>query len=266
MNDFSEMRYGQQCLRSAWHNDDVGGKLKALLNDWYPDLGNRLEKEIESKEYVRTVQNETYLLSVSEHGDENGHEDKYGRLSMWRAYGGDTNVAFIFNTEPFFDDSTGTPAICGPVLYADQEGFDRQFLRLVSNLKNNNVLIKEFGQDALRERVLRAIRFAVMSTKHPGFSEEREWRVLYFIDQLGASERIKRTVKTIAGVPQIVYEMALATDDDPSLLRSNLIDRIIVGPTQYPQNIIEAFVEELVNNNIADAGEKVTYSGIPLRR
>ncbi|MFX6945320.1 hypothetical protein ABTH53_19890, partial [Acinetobacter baumannii] len=40
----------------------------------------------------------TFITSLSEHADS---EDEYGRLSMWRAYGGRAGVALVLNNAAF---------------------------------------------------------------------------------------------------------------------------------------------------------------------
>ena len=95
MNDFSEIQHGQNCIAATWRDPSVGGleggRLYALLEDIEPGLTQKVAASFDDNQFHRNVQ--SYLTSISEHGDGTTDEDKYGRLSMWRAYGGNTNVA-----------------------------------------------------------------------------------------------------------------------------------------------------------------------------
>lgn len=96
MNDFSEVQHGLTCL-SAVYNDKagVGGRLQAVLEALEPGLCEKLQATFNARE--TDLRAESFLIAISEHGG--GDEDRFGRLSMWRAYGGSgTGVAFVFNT------------------------------------------------------------------------------------------------------------------------------------------------------------------------
>jgi len=44
-----------------------------------------------------------------------------------------------------------------------------------------------------------------------------------------------------------------------------MFDRLIIGPSQYPQAIYEAFKIALSTAGVADAGSKIVASLIPIR-
>lgn len=133
------------------------------------------------------------MISVSEHGSDDVDEDRYGRLSMWRAYGGATNIAFVFNSAPFLRPSNALNAFTSPVLYKDIEGFKLDFLELVESLETAEDLLAALPPGELHGRVAEAFHNAVLSTKHPGFKEEREWRVIHS-PTLRASNKLRPTV------------------------------------------------------------------------
>ena len=107
----------------------------------------------------------------------------------------------------------------------------------------------------------------VSCLKHEGFSEEREWRVVYSPKRT-QSPLIESSTEVIGGVPQLVYKLPLeksssyATSD---LDFTNIFDRLIIGPTQYPVAMREAFVESLMQAGVPDAGKRIFVSGIPIR-
>lgn len=176
MNDFSEVQHGEKCFQESWSDKSVGGQLKALLEHLKPGLSKELKIRFDGLREHRDVQ--SYLVSLSEHGVGTLDEDKYGRLSMWRAYGGDTNVAFVFNNKPFISESPALNAFISPVLYCDTERFMQHFAELIEGLKSNLDLLKQVGPEIVVSKLTTAFHFATLSAKHPGFAEEREWRVI----------------------------------------------------------------------------------------
>jgi hypothetical protein len=46
----------------------------------------------------------------------------------------------------------------------------------------------------------------------------------------------------------------------------SLVDRIIIGPTEYPNVIREAFTTELTRAGMNDTAQRIVVSDIPLRR
>lgn len=72
----------------------------------------------------------------------------------------------------------------------------------------------------------------------------------------------------IRGVPQNVYKIPLKDIPEEGLVGIepvSLIDRIIMGPSQFPFEIAEIFFEKLRNIGAKDPGSLVQISGIPLR-
>jgi hypothetical protein len=266
MNDYSEIQHGEECLRTVWHDENLGTRFKAVLNRCRDGLAEQFAKAWDERQVDRNT--ETFMLSISEHGDDRGNEDKYGRLSMWRAYGGNTNVAIVMNNRPFMTESNALNAYTSPVLYSDKEGFKKEFAMLLKGLENGFEQIKPLGADAILESVFTAFHFAAVSTKHPGFLEEREWRVIYS-PSLFPSKRIKDDIEVINGIPQRVCKLKLENYPDEGFEGATLpeiLDEIIIGPTAHPYPIYDALVSELQKANVEDAENKVKVSNIPLRR
>ena len=252
MNDYSEVEYGERCLLAAW-NSVPGGKFKALLNSELPGIVDEIQQGHDLTH--GTNRSEVYMLCVSEHLSP--AEDSIGRLSMWRAYGGDCGVALVVGHQALFRPISDLKAYSSPVAYLTQEQFVDEFAKIGRKLAAHRDLLKTVGRQRVLELVLRAFRFAVVSTKHPGFREEKEWRVIY-MPKLETSELVDKSIEVVGGVPQVVYHLPLR---DLALL-----DRIIIGPTKLPRTVRDAFVDMLVAAGVADAASKVFSSDIPLRR
>lgn len=266
MNDFSEVQYGIECLTSAIYNGVTGARFQKALNDIDQSLVDVIENAINS--LAEHQINSSYLVSIGEHGDKVIDEDQYGRLSMWRAYGGNVNIAFVFNNRPFTTPSDALGAYTSPILYADFDEFGREFEDFVINIERNMVAIKRLPLDQIVSALVSAMHFAILSTKHPGFAEEKEWRVIHS-PTLWPSTVIQKSVEVIGGIPQHIYSIPMRNIPDQGFVGAEipeLIDRVIIGPTQYPGPISRAFVDELEKAGVADASSRVVVSNIPLRR
>lgn len=265
MNDFSEVQHGIECLKSAYYGEE-GRRLNALLDSVHSGTSQRVEEILEA--LMQHQLESSFLVSIGEHGDNYVDEDRYGRLSMWRAYGGDINVAFVFNNKPFTTPSDALGAYTSPVFYADADAFNVEFRSFISNFEANAAIIKNIPQDSVIDHLLNAMHFAVLSTKHPGFSEEREWRVIHS-PTIWHSEVLKPSIEIIGGLPQRVFSLPMANIPEKNFTGAEipeLLDRVIIGPTQYPRPVAEAFIETLGDAGVPNAKDRVFVSDIPLRR
>lgn len=271
MNDFSEIRHGWECLLTAY-NSPLGDRLKAALRAIQPDLPEILQGNFNTQ--IIDVMSETYLLSLSEHGDD--HEDNFGRLSMWRAYAPKDGVAFIMNNRPFLCESNALGAFTSPVAYAMPDAFQPAFEEVVLAIEANIDTIKPLGGQSVHDMLMRTFRFAVQSTKHPAFKEEREWRVIYSPSLLNKEDgltaqqmaRIPTEIRSLGGVPQRIFAIPFVDYPDEGLIGATLpalINRVLIGPSQDSYAIRHAFVGELMRLNVAEAESKVVITGVPLR-
>jgi hypothetical protein len=263
MNDFSEVQHGLDCIRAAFKGEH-GEKFKSIFNRLFGDnFFSEFSTVFDS--WVPLFLRDTYLISVSEHSNE---EDTLGRLSMWRAYGEGSGVALVLNNLLFITPSDVLKAYSSPVAYLDEQSFALQFARVVNNMETNAEFLKSRGSDESKAYIFQMLRYAAVSTKHPGFSEEKEWRVIY-LPSVEKSPHLTRAVRSIKGMPQVIYRLPLK--DIPSenlvgLAISSLIDRIIIGPTQHPYATQEAFISLLADAKVENPERKVFVSNIPLRR
>jgi hypothetical protein len=270
MNDFSEVQHGHACILAAWEDDSVGGRLRRALDTVETGLADSIMQRFRDTERLRAL--DSYMVAISEHGNADSREDLYGRLSMWRAYGGNTNVAFVFNSAPFFNESDALTAYTSPVLYADAEMFKPHFLEVVQGAERHLAILKALGRDVISHALISALHFGALSTKHPGFWEEREWRVIFspsFSITGRISDKLKSSIESVGGVPQRIYKLMLENYPDEGHTGATipeLLEEVIIGPTQYPWPIYDALVEKLSAVGVADAGKKVRVSQIPLRR
>lgn len=103
--------------------------------------------------------------------------------------------------------------------------------------------------------------------KHPAFGEEREWRLVH-LPKLFPSDHLRSDIETINGMAQRVFKLrfddALALGIKDAAL-PELIDRIIIGPTDEPLVVWDAIVDVLSSHDVPDAESKVVMSHVPLR-
>lgn len=261
MNDFSEIEHGKFCLFTAYQSAP-GQKLQAVLERTHPGFCKDLSERFNS--WLPAFENDTFLACFSEHAEE---EDKLGRLSMWRAYGRSNGVALILNNRPFVEPSDALKAYTSPVAYFSQGQFHQNFYEVAAAAEVNEAALAAVGYDELMGYVFTAFRFSILCTKHPGFHEEREWRVVYG-PSFDKSEHMDHTVEVIGGVPQRVCKIPLKNIPDEGFFGAEiaeLLDRIIIGPTDHGVAMYQAFCQALEEAGIADPAAKVILSEIPLR-
>jgi hypothetical protein len=267
MNDYMEVDHGFNCLSSAYRKHK--GDFEKNFEQIFPGICKRIEDYFDS--WLPTFRLGTYLTCVSEHDDDPvRNEDRMGRLSMWRAYGGAAGVAIVMNSKAFHTPITSDAlkAYVSPVAYLDIDGFEKQFLGLVGRIIANRELLQSLGEERFFAEVSHAFRYATLCTKHPGFFEEREWRIIYS-PAFSKSQIIIENIESIGGVPQNVCKLPLKDHTDlgiNGIELPKLINRVIIGPTPYPFDISEALIHLLDKAGVENAASKVFVSDIPLRQ
>ena len=193
---------------------------------------------------------------------------------MWRGYGKSVGVAIVMNNEPFFSgDDDWNGIYTHHVEYQGDEGVKKQLDTIAENIKQNKDYVESLGADFVFDSIFIMLRLIMACTKHPGFKEEKEWRVIYS-PEFDENTAITKEIEVINSTPQEVYKIPLKTDknetDDKgkiktAILMSELIDRIIIGPAEHPVAVRNAFIALLKRANIPNAESKVFISQIPLR-
>lgn len=263
MNDFMEIEHGRTCLNYVWHSEE-GKRFKKIVNSNFPGITDKLEEYING--WSPAFQNDTFITCLSEHDPKT--EDDLGSLSMWRAYGGTAGVAIVLNPDVFLKPSDALPAYTSPVAYLSGKGFEQEFAKITDNIENNIEYLRKCGWDDMFNHLFNALKFAILCTKHRGFSEEREWRIIYQ-PSLIRSNRIEQSVKSIRGMPQIVHSIPFKNYPDEGFTGaelSELVYLVIIGPTEFPQQLRLAMISLLEGAGIQDAAAKVVCSTIPLRQ
>lgn len=210
---------------------------------------------------------DTYVFCLSEH-DRNDYD---GLLSMWRGYGGNGNgAAIVFDTGQL-KSVEEAPLIIAKVHYgsADDriawlEGTLAKFATILAKTEISDEKLY-LAAHALFER----IKLFALFSKHRGFAEEREWRVVYVRDRdqantlapmfhywigpRGVEPKLRLKVAPIQGL----------TADDMSL--NKIVERIILGPSLSSPLARTAVLRMLDRLNKPELKERVHASTIPFR-
>ena len=264
MNDFTEVSHGHDLLVNFFRNPDR----KKLFSDVLKPFGDEFADETLASfdKWWDTIEYNTFICSISKHDPS---EDMDGRLSMWRAYGQQSAKAAIVLNIPFEPDNAtkGLNLFLHPVAYFSYEDVDKELNEVINNINNNIDFLLLQGGQAIKNAIFGMLVMAAVSLKHEGFKEEKEWRVIYLPD-LNSSNLMLRSIETINGVPQIVYKIPLEenpTENVVGISIPQLVDRIIIGPSEYSLPLFEAFKIALENAEVENATTRVIISRIPLR-
>jgi hypothetical protein len=154
-----------------------------------------------------------------------------------------------------------------PVGYFTDAEIAREFAELVKYIRDNRDFLREIDRRLLLGAIFAMLTNAVVCLKHEGFHEEREWRIIYSPARL-TSPLIQTSIEVVSGVPQRIYKIPLQNNSQvgiSGLELDELIDRIIIGPSQFSWAMYDAFVAALDAAGVKNAKDKVFTSQIPVR-
>jgi hypothetical protein len=261
MNDYMEVEHGVKCFDAAY-KAEPGQHFNAALNSCYPDLAEEVLQYFNT--WLPDIRSDTFITCVSEHTHD---EDEHGRLSMWRAYGGHAGIALVLKGDIFSSGPGALGIYSSPVMYMSPQQFAQEVLKVAKGMADEVEFIKSLGRERVKQLAFNMLRFAVLCTKHPGFHEEREWRVVAS-PVMYPSKLLCQSVETVRGTPQTVLKINLKNEPDVGLVGlelPELLDRIIIGPCEFPEVIFRAMRQLLHKAGISSPEERLVISGIPLR-
>ena len=264
MSDYSEVQHGFTMLQEFFANNNPDRqRLFDALNACSSGVAEEAIKLFD--DWLMDTNLNTYITSISEH---DSSEDLHGRLSMWRAFGGNAaRVAFIFNIPYGSDVLEAIPIMFSPVAYLSKEKVHGVIREVIDNINKETDFLKIVERPIIVTMIFNMFLGATVCLKHEGFHEEREWRVIYSPKRL-PSPLVKNILRDVAGVPQPIYLLPLDQSMSPGLADLDLarmFDRLIIGPSPYPWPMYEAFTAALSAAGVKDAVNKVFMSGIPIR-
>lgn len=264
MNDSEELRFGvlegakaffeSEAVRKAGKNRGCYEELIHSFSGFMAQLGTQDAFDV-------------YIFCFSEHNP----DDYDGKLSMWRGYGSNgAGAALVFDTHKI-DPVDDSPLTIAPVFYATKEErlewINRKIDELSELIEDNN-FEKSCTHELAWHFFARLLVFS-LHTKHKGFEEEQEWRLVYirkfddealadsmldyFIGQHGVEPKLKLDLKSAPGLISESFNI------------EDTIDRIILGPTAASPLSQKAFIRMLEKLDLEKLEEKTHASNIPYR-
>lgn len=267
MNDASEVLYGETCIKNVIYKKNIADKINSFIGKFNSDK-NLQDLLWYCSNLINDIKNRTYISCLSEHLNQ---EKNIGRLSMWRAYGSSTGIALIINPK-FLKEETVIPNnffLTLPVIYSETD-FEKIFLDILNNIQIHLDELSNFNLEDFFKLFSYMIYVYILSVKHPGFAEEREWRIILSHIHMGAEkfispDLIERSVENINNIPEIIYKIKLNNYDFISPYKSSLLEKIIIGPSACADIVAESFEEILQLKGIPNAKDMIIVSNIPLR-
>lgn len=187
---------------------------------------------------------------------------------MWRAYGGATaGVALVLNITALESDSEALNVFAHPVTYG-YDNFVSQLDTILTSLLMNQDLLANLPRERVKAILFYALRDLILTTKHQGFAEEEEWRIIHS-PYTFPSDFMRRGTHAIGDLPQNIYKLTLADQPGlnmPELELDTLIHRVVIGPCLYPEQVAHALFHALEERGITNPRDRITVSDIPLRQ
>ena len=267
MNDLHELSYGmEQGAKTFFQYSDFSRKATDDA-EFATKIKNQFARFM--YEYHTSHNSSIYVLCFSDHTA--GPPD--GQLSMWRAYGGKgKGAALVFNTS-ILRERTDSVLLIAKVKY---EPLHERINSIAKMIQRWAVAVRVINPAPTDENAAAAAQALFVSnkllaliTKHVGFEEEKEWRLIYienhdrklilrsrignFIGPRGLEPKLKMPIKP------------LPLDPPENWTFDSALDKIILGPGMSEKLHRRAFEEMLKRFGKHSFKSKIQFSTIPLR-
>jgi Protein of unknown function (DUF2971) len=255
MNDLEEMRFGMNEGRTKFMTNAAIASLCASQPrfDGMQQAFDRYQGQFDIDHAL-----DVYVFCLSEHDVDNTD----GLLSMWRGYGGQGNgAALVFNTD-FITVKSDLPLIVTKVKW-----LDRKITEYCRSLDRARVSDDKLWIIACYMFTL--VKIFALTFKHSGFSEEREWRIIYTPDRDPGGilkDRLSYAIGRQGVEPKLKFKIEpLPTEPRETWTFSTIVEKIILGPSVaslLAQNSFRRMLQAIGRPELCD---KVVASTIPLR-
>lgn len=264
MNDLEELRFGINEGLIAFKNHPAIKKA----------CGSDKRHEILVSEYSRqydTYSNEhafdTYVFCLSEYKSEKPD----GSLSMWRGYGSNGSGAAIVIDTSKINAIDGSPLIISHVIYASQDErrawINSKFDEFSKILSGADLTYEQLGVAAYA--IFNRIKISAIFTKHIGFEEEREWRIVYlreFDQQKRLDDMLHYAVSSRGVEPKLKLKIQTIPDlTGAGLSLEQVVHKIILGPSSSSLLAMKSTKRMLEKIGRPDISNRLFASGIPFR-
>lgn len=206
---------------------------------------------------------DTYVFCLSHHENV---EDSDGLLSMWRGYGENGGGAALVLDTSKFEVVHDNGLIIAKVFYASRDErikwINNKLVGFANLIEENDIQEKDLWPAVyfLFER----FKLFALFTKHKGFEEEKEWRVVY--EKKRDSQKLFESMFSYAMTRNgIEPKFKFNVNYGDSLALESYVNKIILGPS-FSNNLSLALVKRMLKSlNKPKLSEKVFPSTIPFR-
>ena len=232
MNDLEEMRFGMH--QGVLSFDQLRQTVTAAAGS--PNRFRIVESAFMGlwREFDASHALDTFVFCLSRHDP----ADNDGVLSMWRAYGGNGNgAALIFNTAHTSSLKDDSPLVFARVHYGSS---DVRRLWLLERIKEWCQIVQALhptdDQLNIAARILfSVIKIYALTSKHHGFREENEWRIIYLPerDRIGLRDKsLHYTIGKHGVEPKLKIKIApLPLSDPEEFTFGSILERVVLGPS-----------------------------------
>ena len=261
MNDYQEIRYATSNLMESLRKSDgmIFNKFIKVLGQIIPgkiteikDVFNNILTNIAGGLYLHT-----YIMCFTEHDDRIFPD---GNLQMFNSYGRGNGACLVFDKNKLKE--LDLPIY--KVHYSSERNIDKKLKQLLNQLEEK---AEELCGIDIKEIINYLQLFfinLITTTKHPGFFQENEWRLIINDKLLIYNENFKNRqnekVKCVNGVPQIIKTLNICGHKD-------LLRKIILEPRYEMAAEILAISKILKQDwHIDNPADFIRASEIPIRR
>jgi hypothetical protein len=264
MNDIEEVRFG--VLQG---NSLVMGSKQIAIACKTVERAQKFEQSFASffNQFANQNVLNTYVFCMSEHDK----DDNDGLLSMWRGYGANGNgVAIVFDVTQINVLPT-SPLIIAAVNYDTTEARMAWLQKLLTTFAKilHEASVPDEKLYICAHALFERIKLFALFTKHRGFKEEREWRVVYMPDrdpQKKGESMFHYAIGHRGVEPKMRFKIGYIEGlTAPDLSLAKITERIILGPT-ISSPIANATVSRMFDLlGQTELKAKLRASTIPLR-
>lgn len=264
MNDLEEVRFG--IINGASRLKDSDSVRAALETEArHKSFVEGLDHYINNFEQNHLL--DTYVFCLSEHDPDNYD----GLLSMWRGYGGNgRGAALVFDTSKL-NVVQNSPLVIARVHYGSEAQrflwFDKIEKILAKILTENKIPDDKIY--LVSAGVFERIKLFALFSKHAGFLEEQEWRVVYLSekDVEGKLKPMQHYLNGPRGVePKLRFKVEPIDGlTAPDLSLDKILHAILLGPSvssPLAAQSVERMFDVIKKPELKD---KLFASTIPLR-
>lgn len=261
MNDYQKIRYtGEYIIKILQHNNN------SMRNRFIKVLGKIIPENLKDLQdfFTYSLENivgglylHTYIMCFTEHDDSIFPD---GNLQMFNSYGRGNGACLIFDKNKL--QELDLPIY--KVHYSNEKIIDEKLIQLLNRLEEQAEELRGVDVNKIINYLQLFFISLITTTKHPGFSQENEWRLIINDKLLQYDENFKNVqnekVKCVNDIPQIIKTLKLNGYE-------HLLKKIILEPRYTMAAEALAIIKMLKDSwNIDKPADIIRVSEIPVRR